>query len=169
MKESHWRPLISDSHTAWSWGCSWEESECDTDEQLSLSSKEKCEVHQSRLLKKKKFICLGQVLVAIYEMFFAACRVFSCDMQGLVPWPGIKPGPPALGAQNLSHWTTKEVHQPRLPADEGARPREPLSHHWFLFLSHSICSPPTDLRSVIKIYPKSDPDHLLSQHPGPKL
>ena len=35
--------------------------------------------------KKKKFICLGQVLVAIHEMSFAECRIFSCDMQGLVP------------------------------------------------------------------------------------
>ena len=26
-------------------------------------------------------------------------------MWDLVPWPGIKPGPPALGAQSLSHWT----------------------------------------------------------------
>ena len=40
-----------------------------------------------------------------------ACRFFSCvqalsyDMRDLVPWPGIEPGPPALGAQRLSHWT----------------------------------------------------------------
>ena len=27
----------------------------------------------------------------------------------LVPWPGIEPGRPALGAQSLSHWTTREV------------------------------------------------------------
>ena len=27
----------------------------------------------------------------------------------LVPWPGIKPGPPALVAWSLSHWTTREV------------------------------------------------------------
>ena len=26
-----------------------------------------------------------------------------------VPWPGIEPGPPALGARSLSHWTTREV------------------------------------------------------------
>ena len=25
------------------------------------------------------------------------------------PWPGIEPGPPALGAGSLSHWTTREV------------------------------------------------------------
>ena len=38
-----------------------------------------------------------------------------------VPSPGIKPEPPALGAQSLSHWTIWEVPQPtslssRLPA-----------------------------------------------------
>ena len=30
-------------------------------------------------------------------------------MWDLVPWPGIEPGPPALGAQSLSHWPSKEV------------------------------------------------------------
>ena len=37
---------------------------------------------------------------------------FSCGMQDLVPWPGIKPGPPALGAQSLNFWTTREVPCP---------------------------------------------------------
>ena len=27
----------------------------------------------------------------------------------VVPQPGIEPGPPALGAQRLNHWTTREV------------------------------------------------------------
>ena len=35
-----------------------------------------------------------------------ACRIFSCDTWDLVPRPRVKPGPPALGAQSLSHWTT---------------------------------------------------------------
>ena len=30
-------------------------------------------------------------------------------MWNLAPWPGIKPGPPALGVQGLNHWTTREV------------------------------------------------------------
>ena len=30
-------------------------------------------------------------------------------MWDLVPWPGIEPGPPALGVWSLSHWTTREV------------------------------------------------------------
>ena len=48
------------------------------------------------------FIWLCWVLVA-------ACRLFSCNIWDLVPWPRIEPGPPALGAQSLSHWTTTEV------------------------------------------------------------
>ena len=36
-------------------------------------------------------------------------RTLSCGMWDLVPWPGMKPGTPALGAWSLSHWTTREV------------------------------------------------------------
>ena len=35
-------------------------------------------------------------------LFCAACRI-------LVPWSEIKPAPPALEAQSLNHWTTREV------------------------------------------------------------
>ena len=35
--------------------------------------------------------------------------VFSCSVWDLVPQPGLKPKPPVLGAQSLSHWTTREV------------------------------------------------------------
>ena len=35
----------------------------------------------------------------------------SCGMQDLVPWPGIEPGSPALGAWSLNHWATREVPQ----------------------------------------------------------
>ena len=38
-----------------------------------------------------------------------ACGIFSWDMWDLVPWSGIKPGSPALGACSLGHWTTREV------------------------------------------------------------
>ena len=33
----------------------------------------------------------------------------SCGMWDLVPWPGIEPGPPALGLWSLSHYTTREI------------------------------------------------------------
>ena len=46
--------------------------------------------------------------------------LFNCDMQtfsrsmwNLVPWPGMEPGPPVLGARSLSHWTTREVPSSR--------------------------------------------------------
>ena len=48
------------------------------------------------------FICLHWALVA-------ACRISSCGRQGLVLWPGTELRLPALGAQSLSHWTTREV------------------------------------------------------------
>ena len=41
-------------------------------------------------------------------MWHAYFLVMAC-IQDLVPQPGIEPGPPALGAQNLTHWTTREV------------------------------------------------------------
>ena len=40
-------------------------------------------------------------------------------MRDLVPWPWIEPGPPALGAWSLNHWTTREVP----------------SHHFLTFLT----------------------------------
>ena len=43
------------------------------------------------------------------SIFIVACEIFSYDMWDLVPWSGIEPGPTALGAQSLSHWTTREV------------------------------------------------------------
>ena len=39
----------------------------------------------------------------------AGCGLLSGSMRDLVPQPGIKPGPPALGACSLTHWTTREV------------------------------------------------------------
>ena len=42
-------------------------------------------------------------------VFAVAYRIFSCSMWDLVSWPGIEPETPALGAQGLSHWTTREV------------------------------------------------------------
>ena len=42
---------------------------------------------------------------------FLSCgvRTLSCGMRDLVPQPGVEPGPPALGAQSLTYWTTPEV------------------------------------------------------------
>ena len=61
--------------------------------------------------------CIGfQLWHAGSSVFIVAFRIFNCSMRtlnwgmwDLVPRPGIKPRPPALGAQSLSHWTTREV------------------------------------------------------------
>ena len=42
-----------------------------------------------------------------------ACELLSYSIWDPVPWPGIKPVPPALGARCLSHWTTREVPHTR--------------------------------------------------------
>ena len=65
------------------------------------------------LFKKTYFlfvIWLHQVLVAACRIFDLHCgmQILSCGMWDLVPWPGIKPRPPALGGQSLGHWTTRE-------------------------------------------------------------
>ena len=41
--------------------------------------------------------------------FSRGMRTLSCDMWDLVPQPGIKPGPPALGTWSLGHWATRDV------------------------------------------------------------
>ena len=45
----------------------------------------------------------------LYQVLVLAFGIFSCSMWNLVPWPGIEPRPPALGARNLTHWTTRKV------------------------------------------------------------
>ena len=73
-------------------------------------------------------ICLfGQlILKAIEDYFFKSFSKFfffkvfiylaalglSCGTWDLVPWAGIKPQPPALGARSLTHWTPREVPPP---------------------------------------------------------
>ena len=42
-------------------------------------------------------------------LIYLAVLGLSCSMWDLVPWPGMEPKPPALGAQSLSYWTTREV------------------------------------------------------------
>ena len=62
---------------------------------------------------------LLQVLAAVrrisISMWHARPSVATCTlsrgMQDLVPRPGIEPRPSALGAQSLSHWSTKEVQK----------------------------------------------------------
>ena len=79
------------------------------------------------MIQKKKqqltlplFICLATpgLSCGMLDVWssFVACGIFSygmwtlsCSMWAPVAWPGIKPRPPQLGTQSLSHWTTREV------------------------------------------------------------
>ena len=57
------------------------------------------------------FIYLFLILKSFIYFNWAALGL-SCCMRDLAPYPGIEPRPPALGAQSLSHWTTREVPMP---------------------------------------------------------
>ena len=48
------------------------------------------------------------------SIVITACGIFSCGIWDLVLWPGIKPGPPALGARSLSKWTTGQVTESKV-------------------------------------------------------
>ena len=49
------------------------------------------------------------LFLLIFIFIYLAALGLSGSVWALVSWPEIEPGPPALGAQSLSHWTTKEV------------------------------------------------------------
>ena len=71
-----------------------------------------------RTLKKKKKIYLTALGLS------CGMQDLSCGMWDLVPWPGIRLGPPALEARSFRHRTTREV---------------PV---WALYLSAKKCSRP---------------------------
>ena len=62
------------------------------------------------------FIWLSQFLVWLAGSLVVACKllVVAC-MWDLVPRPGIKPWPPALGVRSLNHCATREVPGGLLP------------------------------------------------------
>ena len=53
--------------------------------------------------------CTPGLSCSMQDLLAAACELFSCSIWDLVPWLGIEPGPHALKAQSVSHWTTREV------------------------------------------------------------
>ena len=57
---------------------------------------------------KSVLVCTSFFFLIIY-LFILAMPGLNCGLWDLVPWPGIEPGLPALGAQNLRHWTTRET------------------------------------------------------------
>ena len=46
---------------------------------------------------------------SMQDLFSYSMQTPSCDMRGVVPWPGIESGSSAQEVQSLSHWTTREV------------------------------------------------------------
>ena len=61
--------------------------------------------------QKSFFSHLYCILVATQGIFDLRCsmRTLTCKIRGLIPWPGMEPGPPTLGAWSLSHWATREA------------------------------------------------------------
>ena len=51
---------------------------------------------------------LGHVEPLVFVVACSIFRTLSCGV-GSIPGPGMKPGFPALAAQNLNYWTTKKV------------------------------------------------------------
>ena len=49
------------------------------------------------------------LLVTSYRIFHWGTQTLSCGMWDLVPCPGIKSSPPALGSGSFRHWATREV------------------------------------------------------------
>ena len=45
----------------------------------------------------------------VISLFSCSMWTLSCGTWDLVPWPGIKPRSPALGARLISPWTTRKV------------------------------------------------------------
>ena len=56
-------------------------------------------------------LCCKSFFLKKLLFIYLAAPGLTCGMQDLVPWPGIEPRPPAVGAQSLIHWTTREVPQ----------------------------------------------------------
>ena len=66
----------------------------------------------------------SSIFVASWRIVFfflgVAFGIFNCGTWDLVLWPGMEPGPPALGVLSLSHWTTRKdpgkgrILQPRM-------------------------------------------------------
>ena len=52
--------------------------------------------------------CLSLSFLRLKIFSFFSSHYVACGI--LVPWPGIKPVPPAVEAQSPNHWITREVH-----------------------------------------------------------
>ena len=57
------------------------------------------------------FLNRFSLLIWLHRVLVWAWGTFSHSMPDLVRWPRMEPGPPALRAQRLSHWTIRESPQ----------------------------------------------------------
>ena len=67
---------------------------------------------KSQLLDCREVLCpqcLYKIYIYTHTHIYLAGPGLSCNMWDLVPEPGIKPRPPALGAWRLSHCNAREV------------------------------------------------------------
>ena len=118
------------------------------------------------------FGCTGSSLQHLEtSIFVMACRIFSCSIWtlscsrwDLVPWPGINPGPPALGMWSFSLRTIREVPlSPFLPVffffhrSPSAILHKPVSLLQFSYLSSCSeqASKLTNLIEIIHLYKMS--------------
>ena len=86
----------------------------------------------------------------IYYIFILAAPGLHCSTWAslvaacgiLVPQPGMEPGPPALGAWSLNHWTTREVPSECFLYQVGRTVRQDLDllGHKSPFLQSTHCS-----------------------------
>ena len=87
-------------------------SHCSLNAVWTLNISAHAVLHLSQEVPFHPFSFFKYLFIWLYQVLFAACRIFSCNMQTLscgmwdllvVPWPGIKPGLLALTAWSLSH------------------------------------------------------------------
>ena len=71
----------------------------------------------------------------VCQVLVVAHGTFSCSMWGLVPWPGIEPGPSALGVGVLA--TTREVPVQSFKHDHSANQGHLLSFSSRFMLTNS--------------------------------
>ena len=86
-----------------------------------------------------------------------------CGMWDLIPWPGIKPMPSAVGAQNLNYWATREVLK-----GIGSCILDTCTQSLSLSLSHPSCDFSTrNCSSGFPRLPELSPTSLTPPHGPP--
>ena len=89
-----------------------------------------------------KYKLFGKIIYFELKKIYLAAPSHSCGMWDLVPRPGIELGPPALGTQSLSHWTSRKV--PKDSIFNKLWRRSPkkgrIGNHQFSFVFHIIGS-----------------------------